>query len=219
MTVDHHRRSRSRTILGAIYAAHRDRILVDAAEMPLAPATRVVWVAAGTHASYPFRCDEGCDQYAKLAGTARLPEEHHDGAVSWGDNRDTECAATDCVGRCREGRRGPERHRPAPRRRLGRLGGALGRDLPPRLHRPDPAARGARPRAGPARPRFECPWVRPTRRRRRPDGRGLSDAPSDRRLERLFATCRAQRGGALNDPADGPHQDAWARNRPVGGRA
>jgi hypothetical protein len=83
-------------ILGAIYATHKERIKIPAAALPLAGTHPIVFVARGTHASYPFRCAGNCHQYSTLAGF-NLPEDPHDGAAPWADNRDESCAAVECV--------------------------------------------------------------------------------------------------------------------------
>lgn len=83
-------------IVGAIYATHKERIKVPAAALPRVGSHPLVFVADGTHASYPFRCASGCHQYSTLAGF-NLPEDPHDGAAPWANNRDESCAAAECV--------------------------------------------------------------------------------------------------------------------------
>ncbi|HEU4599073.1 MAG TPA: hypothetical protein VFS26_04955, partial [Solirubrobacterales bacterium] len=178
-------------ILGTIYASHKDRVLVEGTMLPTANGHPLVWVADGTHASYPFSCDHDCHQYGPL------PEETHDGAVPWGGNRDKECDTTECV------RPLPEIGEPSDEalplagawagwpglwgetchggcRRFRFRGGFLHNEA-------SPASPGSQDR-------FECPWV-PTRRAKLakngiPSG---SDRVGDK--ERLFARCQAQRGG------------------------
>ena len=84
------------TILGVIYAAHRNRILVEAEDLPTLEGHPLAFVAEGTHASYPYRCAKDCHQYAKLAGEP-LPEDPHDGAVPWGGNSEKDCVTYECV--------------------------------------------------------------------------------------------------------------------------
>lgn len=85
-------------IVGVVYAAHKERILVDAPIVPRLGSHPVVFVANGTHASYPFRCgdEKSCQQFGRLVHV-RLPEESHDGEAAWGGNVDAECAEIDCV--------------------------------------------------------------------------------------------------------------------------
>ncbi|HEY0318477.1 MAG TPA: hypothetical protein VGC49_09300 [Solirubrobacterales bacterium] len=179
-------------ILAAIYAAHRDRILIDGATLPLAGGHPVAFVARGTHASYPFDCPRDCRQYASIAGR-RLPEDPHDGAVPWGGNRDSECAEVHCV-------------RPLPE--IGHPGDAA---LPLAGawagwpgHWGETCHNGCRGiqalhEASPASPgnqiRFQCPWAPTRRAKAAADGSGLTDSEPVGDAERLFALCRAQRGG------------------------
>lgn len=172
-------------VLGAIYAAHGDRVFVDATVLPTSAGHPLVWVAKGTHASYAFDCDEDCSQYGGL------PEESHDGAVPWGGNRDEACAAERCV-------------RPLPD-----LGHSADAALPfagawaawpgrwgETCHngcRSPISHRESSPVSPGRQPRFECPWV--PNRRARPAADGLSEAARTGDFERLMAACRAQRGG------------------------
>ncbi|HSK49361.1 MAG TPA: hypothetical protein VK889_02580 [Solirubrobacterales bacterium] len=179
-------------IVGAIYAAHSERVLVDGAMLPLSGGHPTVYVARGTHASYPFDCDRGCRQYSTRAGV-RLPEDPHDGAVPWGGNRDRECATYECVLPL------PEIGRPG-QGALPRAGGWAGwrGRWGETCHG---GCRGARAghEGSPASPglqtRFACPWV-PTRRALpAPDGSGLSTSEVTGDRERLLSVCRALRGG------------------------
>jgi hypothetical protein len=176
-------------IVGAIYAAHRARVLVDGATLPLSAGHPIVYVAEGTHASYPFGCRGGCRQYG--SGAARLPEDPHDGAVAWGGNRDGECAAIRCV------RPLPEIGHPSDTALplAGRWAGWPGH-WGATCHN---GCGGIHGEASPGSPggqsRFECPWS-PTRRALpAADGSGLSDSEPVGDAERIFATCLAQRGG------------------------
>ncbi|HEX3239879.1 MAG TPA: hypothetical protein VHR18_07070 [Solirubrobacterales bacterium] len=173
-------------VLGAIYAAHGDRTLVDASVLPTGAGHPLVWVAKGTHAAYPFDCDRDCSQYGGL------PEENHDGAVSWGGNRETECAETRCV------RPLPELGEDTGDAALpfagswaawpGRWGETCHRGCTgPVPHRESSPVSPGR------QPRFECPWA--PNRRARPGADGLSEAPRTGDFERLMDACRAQRGG------------------------
>ncbi|MFL5897670.1 MAG: hypothetical protein ACJ76D_04300 [Solirubrobacterales bacterium] len=179
------------TILGAIYAAHRNRVLVDGALLPLAGGRPLVFVAAGTHASYPYRCRSACRQYERLADTARLPEDPHDGAAAWGENDDTRCALDTCV------RPMPEVE-PAEDLALplagswagwpGQWGGTCHEGCS------FPLLQGS-PRSPGLQVRFECPWAVTDRALPDADGSGLSRSERVGDAERLFAGCRAQRGG------------------------
>jgi hypothetical protein len=179
-------------ILGAIFAAHRDRVLVGGAALPLGGGHPVVFIARGTHAGYAFDCARGCRQYATIAGR-RLPEDPHDGAVAWGGNRDSACEEIHCV------RPMPEIGRPgdAALPLAGSWAGWPGRWGETchsgcrglrTLHEGSPASPGDQVR-------FQCPWA-PTRRAEpAADGSGLSDSQRVGDAERLFALCRAQRVG------------------------
>lgn len=86
------------TILAVTYAAHRNRVEVDGAAVPKTDGHPLVFVAEGTHASYPFRCSHDCKEEATFHGLhLHLPEGSHDGAVAWGGNNPRECAAYACV--------------------------------------------------------------------------------------------------------------------------
>jgi hypothetical protein len=178
-------------ILGAIYAAHRNRILMDADEMPLAGGRPVVYVAAGTHASYPFRCAQGCDQYAKLGGVARLPEERHDGAVAWGNNNDTLCKRYNCVKPLPEVGNPSDTALPLAGGWAG-WAGLWGRNCQQGC---DSFLLQGSPRGPGLQARFECPWAATDEAMPAPDGSGLSRAETAGDAQRLFAYCRAQRGG------------------------
>jgi hypothetical protein len=83
-------------VTGAIYAAHRDRIYVPAADLPTVEDHPRAYVAEGTHATYPYVCKEDCHQYSGLY-TQHFPEEDHGGQINWDDNVDSACAEDDCV--------------------------------------------------------------------------------------------------------------------------
>lgn len=72
------------------FASHKNLVAWGPEAVELAGAERthpVVYVAQGSHASYPTRCSSACTQ--KLAGPG-LPEGHFDGADEWTAN-DTAC--------------------------------------------------------------------------------------------------------------------------------
>jgi hypothetical protein len=178
-------------IVGAVYAAHRNRILAEADELPLSGGRPLVFVAAGTHASYPYRCSADCQQYAKLGGTVRLPEDSHDGSVSWGGNDDGDCSRFTCV------RPLPEVE-PANDLALPLAGawagwpGLWGETCHKGCNWP--LLQGS-PRSPGLQIRFECPWAVTDRALPAADGSGLSRSEEVGDAERLFARCRAQRGG------------------------
>jgi hypothetical protein len=177
-------------VLGAIYAAHRNRVLVEGEVLPTAKGHPLTFVAAGTHAGYPFRCAADCKQYAKRLGF-RLPEDSHDGAVAWGGNDEEECAAEGCV-------------RPLPE-----VGVAADPTLPragawagwrglwgETCHRAcrSPLLQGS-PRSPGLQPRFRCPWVATDEALPARDASGLSFARPLGDVKRQLAACAAQRGG------------------------
>lgn len=173
-------------VLGAIYAAHRDRVLVEGGILPLSGTHPLAFVAEGTHATYPYRCAHDCAQYATEAGV-HLPEDDHDGEIAWGGNVDAQCAEVRCV------RPLPEVGHPGDAA-LPLAGGWAG--WPGRwgntcvngcsLAESSPASPGSQIR-------FQCPWA-PTRLGvLSPDGTvSKSERAGD--AERLRATCEAQRG-------------------------
>ena len=178
-------------ILAALYAAHADRVLIDGGLLPRAGNHPLVFVAKGTHASYPFWCAGGCREYSRLGGE-RLPETHHDGAIPWGGNSDAECARYTCV------RPMPEVGKPGPRALPlaagwagwpGMWGGSCAHGCKDVVH-----GEGS-PRSPGVQTRFHCPWA-PTRvALPSPDNHGLSRSEKAGDAERLLATCAAQIGG------------------------
>jgi hypothetical protein len=178
-------------IVGAIYAAHRNRILGEGDEIPLAGGRPMVFVAAGTHASYPYRCSAGCQQYAKLGGTVRLPEDPHDGSVSWGGNDDGDCLRVECVKPLPEIEAANDLALPLAGSWAG-WRGLWGETC----HRGCswPLVQGS-PRSPGLQIRYECPWAATDRALPASDGSGLSRSEPVGDAERLFAKCRAQRGG------------------------
>jgi hypothetical protein len=178
-------------ILGAVYAAHRNRVLADGGLLPLSGGRPLVFVAAGTHASYPYRCRSGCVQYERLADSARLPEDPHDGSAAWGENNDARCERDTCVRALPEVEAADDLALPLAASWAGWPGlwGATchqGCDFP--------LLQGS-PRSPGLQVRFECPWAVTDRARPAPDGSGLSRSERVGDAERLFAGCRAQRGG------------------------
>jgi hypothetical protein len=177
-------------IQGAIYAAHSNRVLVDRANMPLSEGHPWVFVARGTHAAYPFRCDNGCKQYEKKGGVP-LPEDPHDGAIAWGGNGDSSCSEYRCV------RPLPEVGTPSDSAlpRAGKWagwGGLWGRTCSAGCE--SPLLQGS-PRSPGLQKRFLCPWVPTDRARPGDDGSGLSLSKPVGDSERLLNACAAQRGG------------------------
>ena len=77
------------------YAAHEGVFRYGAPQLDLGgpdDTHPVVYVAEGTHASYPSPCQTlECQQLARTV--IRRPEGRHDGLAPWGRNRDAACAA------------------------------------------------------------------------------------------------------------------------------
>ncbi len=179
-------------ILDVIYAAHRVRVLADGASAPLAGGHPLVFVAEGTHASYPFACARACGQYSGFLGF-HLPEDPHDGAVAWGGNHDAECAAFHCV------RPLPEVGHPSAAA-LPLAGswagwpGSWGTTCYGGCHG-FLSERESSPRSPGTQTRFKCPWAATRWALPGPDGKGLSRSEEAGDAERLLAGCEAQRGG------------------------
>jgi hypothetical protein len=179
-------------IVGALYAAHKDRVLAEGATLPRSGGHPLVFVAEGTHASYPFWCVSHCKQYATLAGV-HLPEDSHDGAVPWGANRDDDCLAYHCVRPLPEVGHPDEFALPLAGAWAGWPGqwgqtcheGCEGgiRELQPS------------PRSPGTQTRFKCPWAATRWALPADDDSGLSRSEAAGDVERLLATCAAQRGG------------------------
>ena len=182
-------------ILGAIYATHKARLSIDPALLPVVGTHPLVFVAEGTHASYPFRCASECDQYLPLPGftQTRLPDETHDGAVRWAHDSDASCDEIDCV-------------RPLPEAdstgadslpfagAWAAWSGAWGETC----HEGCSGRREgfeSSPHSPGRQTRYQCPWV-PTLLARpgaRDDTRTNSRKVGD--VKRQLAACEAQRGG------------------------
>ena len=175
-------------VLGAIYAAHRARILVEASILPISGTHPLAYVAEGTHATYPFSCKGAdCEQFDE-ALDVRLPEDSHDGEVAWGGNDDHECARFECV------RPIPEVGHPGPAAAPlagdwagwhGTWGNTCANGCG--ISEPGPSSPGLQIR-------FKCPWV-PTRVARLTADGTVSKSEPLGDGERLLATCEAQRGG------------------------
>jgi hypothetical protein len=178
-------------VIAALYAAHAERVLVDGDELPRAGNHPLVFVARGTHASYPYWCPGNCREYTRKGGE-RLPETHHDGSVAWGPNADSECALDTCV------RPLPEVGRPGPRALPlaggwagwpGNWGGTCHHGCEHVVHgEPSPRSPGTQSR-------FRCPWAATRVALANADGSGLSRSERAGDAERLFAFCAAQHGG------------------------
>jgi len=174
-------------ILGAVYAAHKDRVLIEGDILPRSGSHPVVFVAAGTHASYPFRCNDGnCHQFGTLGGV-HLPEESHDGDVAWGGNVDAHCSANLCVRPLPEIGAPPDLATPLAGGWAG-WPGKWGKTC---------IAGCSRAESSPNSPglqiRFRCPWA-PTRwALLAPDGTVSRSEPAGD-AERLRAVCESQRG-------------------------
>jgi hypothetical protein len=72
-----------------VYAAHKGTFRYTASELRLHDGTRpVVYVAQGSHASYPAACASDCSQPSGLAadGLVNLPEGDFDGRSGWARN-------------------------------------------------------------------------------------------------------------------------------------
>ncbi|MGZ4178050.1 MAG: Vps62-related protein [Solirubrobacteraceae bacterium] len=75
-----------------VYAAHKGTFRYSASQLHLMDGSRpVVYVANGSHASYPRPCASSCSQPPGLAqlGLVDLPEGAFDGAASWARNGDS----------------------------------------------------------------------------------------------------------------------------------
>jgi hypothetical protein len=72
------------------YAAHEGVFRYSLSQIQHEEQRPVVFVANGSHASYPQACPDSCSQVAKLLGHA-LPEDNTDGTKPWGRNDAAEC--------------------------------------------------------------------------------------------------------------------------------
>jgi hypothetical protein len=179
-------------LLGVIYAAHRNRILVEAEDLPSLEGHPVAYVAEGTHASYPYRCAKDCHQYAKKAGVF-LPEDDHDGKVPWGGNSEQDCATYQCV------RPFPEVGEPgglAPPLAGGWAAwpGAWGATCQRNECRKKIAEVQGSPASPGTQPRFRCPWAPTDESPRLSDKGGLTESERAAGAARRYATCARQAG-------------------------
>ena len=179
-------------VVGVIYAAHKSRILVEGPEAPLLDGHPLVFVAEGTHASYPFRCSGSCKQYATLAG-AHLPEDSHNGAVAWGGNEDRDCAAYHCVRPLPEAGDVTDLSLPHAGAWAG-WRGKWGRTCHEGCNSGLRELQGS-PSSPGTQVRFQCPWAPTDRALPAPDASGLSRSERVGDAQRLLAQCAAQRGG------------------------
>jgi hypothetical protein len=140
-------------VTGAIYAAHTDRIYVPAATLPLVDGHPLAYVAKGTHATYPYVCDSGCEQYSGLFA-APFPEGDHGGQIAWDENAEAACATDRCV------RALPPSPKPG-KQRLPYAGawaawpGTWGSTCP----QGGCSGEGSSPHSPGLQARFKCPWV------------------------------------------------------------
>jgi hypothetical protein len=74
------------------YAAHEGVFRYTPEQIEREGTRPVVYIARGSHAAYPAKCERACRQVAKLFGHA-LPEDSADGRATWGRNDDAECEA------------------------------------------------------------------------------------------------------------------------------
>ena len=83
------------------YAGHAWRYRYPWAALQQAGATEGerprVWVAAGSHASYPAPCGKGIGSRKQLNGD--LPDGQRNGRIAWPANDDGQCARIHCVAR------------------------------------------------------------------------------------------------------------------------
>lgn len=176
-------------IVGVVYAAHKERILVDGSIVPRSGSHPVVFVANGTHASYPFRCggDKSCHQFGRLVHV-NLPEESHDGDAAWGGNVDAECAAIECVRPLPEVGDPPDAALPLAGDWAGWTG-KWGSSCVDGCTR-----RESSPNSPGVQARFRCPWAPTHWAILAPNGT-VSRAERAGDAERLRALCEAQRAG------------------------
>jgi hypothetical protein len=177
-------------VLGAVYAAHKERILVEADVLPRSGQHPIAFVARGTHASYPFRCGsrgEPCRQFGALVGF-RLPEESHDGEAAWGGNVDAQCEAVDCVRPLPEIGEPDDAALPLAGEWAGWTG-KWGRTCVEGCGKAESS-----PNSPGVQTRFRCPWAPTHWGLLAPDGT-VSHAERAGDAERLLATCKAQRAG------------------------
>lgn len=140
-------------VTGAIYAAHTDRIYVPAANLPTVGGHPLAYVAKGTHATYPYVCASGCEQYSGALGQP-FPEGDHGGQIAWDENSDPACATDRCV------RALPRSANPGKQKLPYASGwaawpGTWGATCP----QGGCSGEGSSPRSPGLQARFKCPWV------------------------------------------------------------
>jgi hypothetical protein len=180
-------------IVGAIYAAHKNRVLVEGPALPLDDGHPLALIAEGTHASYPYRCATDCRQYESLPGIGRIWEDPHDGAVAWGGNDDGDCSAFHCVRPLPERGEATDAALPNAGRWAG-WRGKWGSTCHQGCDSPLSELQGS-PRSPGAQVRFRCPWAPTDRALPALNGSGLSRSEPVGDARRVLAQCAAQRGG------------------------
>jgi hypothetical protein len=84
--------SRPKQLAFVHYAAHEGVFRYTPKQIEHEGARPIVYIARGSHAAYPAKCENNCRQVAELFGHA-LPEDNADGRASWGRNGDAACKA------------------------------------------------------------------------------------------------------------------------------
>lgn len=81
------------------FATHAERFRIAATQLEMHSSRRpVIYVAHGTHASYPLSCRNPCRQLIQLRGLVNLPERSIDGEESWARNDTDACKQPpDCL--------------------------------------------------------------------------------------------------------------------------
>jgi hypothetical protein len=95
----------------ATFAQHEGGFRYGPQQLELQGGTRPsVYVADGSHASYPQPCSHACAETYALLGPIRRPEGSYDGARAWGRNSDPACygGGSSCLIRLPDGSR-PDR--------------------------------------------------------------------------------------------------------------
>ena len=185
------------TILGVIYAAHRNRILVEAEDLPSMEGHPLAYVAEGTHATYPYRLQR------------RLPPVRRPGGRRAGAGGPPRRGRP--LGRqLRTGVRHLPVRAPVPRdrrtwRHCRRRWRAAGRAGPGRGGRPasggECGAMFTELQGSPASPgtqaRFRCPWAPTDESPRLSEHGGLSESEPAAGAARSYATCARRAGSGL----------------------
>jgi hypothetical protein len=155
-------------VKGAIIATHQHLVATTASALEVLGDHVAIFVATGTHASYRFPCEGGCDQFRTGLLDVTWPvEESHDGRQDWDGNSDADCQHIDCVRPLPEHEPASASNAPVPigwnawKRGWGatcQTGcfGQLKKFKPlswmAKLHGPSPLAPGQQPR-------YRCPWA------------------------------------------------------------